>query len=142
MAKEKVLKRKKVTVFDFYRNFVKDKKRHTDEIIQADFDPYSMFNLLSYDPLNLFIANELNRSMFTLPKRAIYEYFFNIIDKKQKVPFLAMKKDKIPNQKELIEIAQIYLPEMSVDKIKDVLPIIEDFLELKRDELTKGGKKR
>ena len=140
--KEELPKRKKENIFGFYKNFVKDKNIHSDFIIKSDFSPFMMSNMLSYDFTNIFLAEAIARSVFTIPNKAAYLFYFYGINKKSKVPFLKMKKEKDEELEELLEVAKIYLPNLSRVKLVEMFPIFRDFLIEKKEELTEGGKRK
>jgi len=124
-----------ITGFDFFKSFLKTKKKFSDEEIEQNYVPLSMNILMSLDRYTCLLAAEINRRVFNFPKKAHFLYYYYGIVKRKYVPFLKVKRTKeLKDVDELIEIAQKYLPEMSKEKIMDVLDLIEDqLLEVKRD---------
>lgn len=97
-----------MNIFDYYKHIIKDETPIDMDQINKDFDTRSMTRLFSYDPLNIFLAEELNLFYrLNLPKEIGYMYWFNVVDKRTRVPFLDMRNELKPSKNDDVIISYI-----------------------------------
>lgn len=134
-TKDKV---KKLSIFDYYKNIIKKDPMFSKEEVQSSFDIIGINRLFSYDKMNVLLANEINT--FVLDKWTVYLYYYYGVDKKPKVPFLKMRKEKDEEKERMMELAHFIFPEYSEQKLADTVAIMKKFLsQTTLDELNATG---
>lgn len=134
-TKDKIQKK---TIFDYYKNIIKKDPLFSKDEVKSSFDIIGMNRLFSYDRSNTLLANEINT--FILDKWSVYLYYYYGVDKKEKVPFLKMKKTHNEEKERMVELAEFLFPEYSKQKIEEVVVILKKVLSsLDLNELNDTG---
>lgn len=125
--------------FDYYKNII----LKTGEV--KDLTGYEVFgfnNILSFDPFNFSFSEAMNHYPF-IDKKLSYLFYYYGIDKRKKVPFLNIKKNKNKEWEELKDIAQRIFIYMNLYQIKEIFELVKDDLKrIKKIEDNKGFNKK
>lgn len=109
-----------MTIFDIFKTcFTKE------EILSYDiFDIYMINYLFSFHEKYVSMSNMLNKYHYK-DKKQCYQFYYYGVDK-GKAPFANIKKEKkIEIDEDKLKLAMSYLPEMSIEKIKENWLFIE-----------------
>jgi hypothetical protein len=124
----KQLDAKKLTIFDYYRNIIKKEPKFSKEVVNSSFDIVGFNRLMSYDKMNILLANEMNGIAFLLDKYTIYLFYYYACDQKKFVPFLKMKKDVNEEEEKIKEMLNFCFPDYSEEKVCGVIDILKPVL--------------
>lgn len=111
-----------MNIFDIFK-FLFNKKDLLEEEIDKYYDIYMINYLFSFHSEYVEIANLINKYTYKDKKQNYLFYYYGI--ESGKYPFANIKKEKrIEIDEDDMKLAKLYLPEMSIEKIKENWMII------------------
>lgn len=129
-----------INIFDIVKNVFTSNEPLSREEIETHFDIFAFNTIMSHHKHGALLAYKVMKNGIPSNKWLVYQYYFNQIVKVKRAPFLNMKKaQEDERMTELIESAKVLLPEYSSNKIKEVMPFIQETLEALDLEQMKGG---
>ena len=127
--------------FDIIKNIFTKEEKLSENTINEFYDKVNINNILSHSKQNILLVNEMNKNLFNTPEYINYLFYYYIIDKKDRVPFFDLKKQK-KEDKDLVQYSKYYLQNMSTKKINEVFDLIKNKVtELKKEDHVTGKKK-
>jgi len=116
-----------MNIFDVFK-FLFSKKYLSEEEIDKYYDIYMINYLFSFHKEYVEIANLINKYTYKDKKQNYLFYYYGI--DKGKYPFANIKKEKkLDIDEDKMKLAKIYLPEMSIEKIKENWILIGEGIE-------------
>lgn len=99
--------------FDFSTNILKKQDRFDDDVIQKEYSQWMLNKIMSCDPDNIFLANELNK-YGNISNKMSYDTYYYYLKKSSK--FIKYLCKKPQTETEILHIMKYYQVNQNVAK--------------------------